>query len=116
MRLRILALLDEKPLNISELSQQLHVPLSSTATAISVLEKAGLVISKSTPGVRGAQKLCALKVDSMFMQIKKIPNSSMEDVYVEQMPIGNYCDFRVSAPCGIISENAYTLLRARAAC
>lgn len=107
MRLRILALLDEKPLNISELSQQLQVPLSSTATAISVLEKAGLVISKSTPGVRGAQKLCALKVDSMFMQIKKVPNSSMEDVYVEQMPIGNYCDFRVSAPCGIISENAY---------
>ena len=60
LRLRVLGMLDEKPLNISELSQQLQVPLSSTATAVSVLEKAGLVISKSTPGVRGAQKLCAL--------------------------------------------------------
>lgn len=107
IRLRILALLDEKPLNISELCQQLQVPLSSTATAVSILEKAGLVISKSTPGVRGAQKLCALKVDSMFMQIKKIPTSGMEDSYVERMPIGNFCDFKVSAPCGIISENAY---------
>lgn len=106
-RLRILALLDEKPLNISELSKQLQEPLSSTATAVSVLEKVGLVISKSTPGVRGAQKLCALKADSVFMQIKRIQNSSLEDVYVEQMPIGNYCDFKVSAPCGLISENAY---------
>lgn len=107
LRLKILALLDEKPLNISELCQRLQVPLSSTATAVNILEKAGLVISKSTPGVRGAQKLCALKVDSLFMQLKNIGNTSTEDVYTVRMPIGNYCDFKVDAPCGIISENAY---------
>lgn len=107
IRLRILSLLDERPLNISEICQRLQVPLSSTATAVNILEKAGLVISRSTPGVRGAQKLCALRVDSLFMQVKKAQASGEEDTYVERMPIGNYCDFQIGAPCGILSEHGY---------
>lgn len=107
IRLRILSLIEEKPLNISELSQQLQIPLSTTAQSIAILEKAGLIISTSKPGVRGAQKLCALKVDSLFMQIKNTSDTGSEDVYVQQMPIGNYSDFRVNAPCGIVTEKAF---------
>ena len=107
IRLSILSLIEDKPLNISELAKQLGIPLSSAALAVSVLEKAGLVITTSKPGVRGAQKLCALKVDSLFVQIKSNNCSSQEDVIVEQMPIGNYFDFQVGAPCGIVTENAF---------
>ena len=107
IRLSILSLIEDKPLNISELAKQLGIPLSSAALAVSVLEKAGLVITTSKPGVRGAQKLCALKVDSLFVQIKSNNCSSQEDVIVEQMPIGNYFDFQVGAPGGIVTENAF---------
>lgn len=107
VRLKILSLIEDRPINVSEIANKLGMPLSSTALAISVLEKAGLVITTSKPGVRGAQKLCALKVDSLFIQIKNPEAMDNEDLYIEQMPIGNYSDFKVVAPCGIVSEEGF---------
>lgn len=107
VRLKILALIEDKPLNISELTKRLQMPLSSTAVAVSILEKAGLVITTSKPGVRGAQKLCALKVDSLYVQIKNTAAVSTEDVLIQQMPIGSYYDFQVKPPCGIVTENGF---------
>ena len=107
VRLKILSLIEEKPLNISKIADELQMPLSSTALAIRELEKSGLVITTSKPGVRGSQKLCGLKVDSLFIQIKDQEISSSEDIYVEQMPIGNYSDFRIVAPCGILSKDGF---------
>ena len=68
-RLKILQLIEDKPLNISKISTLMNIPMSSTALAINILEDAGLVITTSSPGLRGSQKLCALKTDSIYLQI-----------------------------------------------
>lgn len=107
IRLKILQLIEDKPLNISMLSSLLQIPMSSTALAVSTLEDAGLVITTSKPGLRGSQKLCALKIDSIYLQIKKAGSDENNNIITESMPIGNYFDFSIEAPCGIVSENSF---------
>lgn len=107
-RLKILQLIEDKPLNISKISTLMNIPMSSTALAINILEDAGLVITTSSPGLRGSQKLCALKTDSIYLQIKKneLPGENT-NVIIEQIPIGNYFDFSVEPPCGIVTSDGF---------
>lgn len=107
-RLKILQLIENKPLNISRISSLMNIPMSSTALAINTLEDAGLVITTSSPGLRGSQKLCALKTDSIYLQIKKNElQGENTNIIIEQMPIGNYFDFSVEAPCGIVTSDGF---------
>lgn len=107
-RLKILQLIEDKPLNISKISALMNIPMSSTALAVNTLEDAGLVITTSSPGLRGSQKLCGLKTDSIYLQIKKneLPGENT-NIIIEQMPIGNYFDFSVEAPCGIVTGDGF---------
>lgn len=106
IRLQILRLIRDMPLNVSELARLLQIPISSTGVHINTLEEAGLVITTSKPGLRGSQKVCALRISNISFEILTdriaIPG---ENVLLESMPIGNYFDFQICAPCGIISDN-----------
>lgn len=108
VRLDILEHLREKPLNISEISERVGIPISSTALHIKVLEESGIVITQSMPGLRGSQRVCGLKVDQVTMTLldenQSIPS---DNVYLESMPIGNYFDCSITAPCGIASEKGF---------
>ena len=105
VRLTLLRLISDKPLNLSEISALLGIPVSSTALHVKTLEEAGLVITRLKPGVSGFQKVCALNVATITF---KIQNSSShqgkENVLLEYIPIGNYFDFHVNPPCGIVTD------------
>lgn len=104
IRLQILQLIKEMPLNIGELAHLLSIPISSAALHVNVLEEAGIVITTSKPGLRGSQKVCALRISNIsFDFLSDTAGSGRENVLVETMPIGNYFDFQVNAPCGIVS-------------
>ncbi|MDO4272875.1 MAG: helix-turn-helix domain-containing protein [Eubacteriales bacterium] len=108
VRLDILEHLREKPLNISEISEAVGIPISSTALHIKVLEDAGIVITQSMPGLRGSQRVCGLKANRVTMLLMdQNERFSTDNVYIEHMPIGNYFDCQIKAPCGIASEENY---------
>lgn len=106
IRLQILRLIRDMPLNVSELARLLQIPISSTGVHINTLEEAGLVITTSKPGLRGSQKVCALRISNISFEILTdriaVPG---ENVLLESMPIGNYFDFQICAPCGIVSDS-----------
>lgn len=105
VRLDILEHLKERPLNISEISECMEIPISSAALHMKVLEDAGIVITQSMPGLRGSQRVCALKTDRVSMLLMDPGERfSKDNVYTEHMPIGNYFDCEITAPCGISSE------------
>lgn len=105
IRLQILRLIRDMPLNVSELARLLRIPVSSAGVHVNILEEAGLVITTSKPGLRGSQKVCALRVSNVSFEIlSDNVAASGENVLVETMPIGNYFDFEISAPCGIVSD------------
>ncbi|MDO4602102.1 MAG: helix-turn-helix domain-containing protein [Eubacteriales bacterium] len=108
VRLEILDILKEKPLNISEISEKMGIPISSTALHIKVLEDSGIVITQSMPGLRGSQRVCGLKINQVTMTLlNQQENFSKDNIYTETMPIGNYFDCKIAAPCGIASENTF---------
>jgi predicted transcriptional regulator len=108
VRLKILQRLVSKPANISELAEEFALPLSSAAHHVQVLEEAGLIFIEEKPGQRGAQKICAILAEDVYMNImnsKKEKSASRSIKY--SMPLGNYFDCSVTKPCGIAGEHQY---------
>ncbi len=107
-RLNILKLLEDKIMNISEIACKLQIPMSTAALHIKTLEEAGLVITQPLPGIRGSQKLSGVRVEKVFIDLKPAfqAESPFRTIYYS-IPIGNYFDFQVTAPCGIASENRF---------
>lgn len=104
-RIQILNYLIKHPSIISDLSSALSLPISTTVMHINVLEKAGLISVVPLPGSRGSQKKCGVIVGNINIGIFKEPAERDSTLLFRQhMPLGNYFDYKVSAPCGIVSE------------
>ncbi len=105
IRVEILRLLDNQALNISSIAEKLEIPVSTAALQIKVLEEAGLVVSEPLPGIRGSQKVSGIKVKTVHIDIKSTDDDASLSRSVKiSMPIGNYWDCSIKAPCGISSE------------
>ena len=105
-RIDILNILLKSVMNISEIASELNLPISSTAKHVNVLVEAGLIQINTVPGVRGSQKICSITVDSVHIDIFSTLNKLMGgfETRTYSMPIGNYFDFNLKPPCGIVSD------------
>ncbi len=108
IRLEIIKLIRDKPLNISTIASTLQIPVSSVALHISYLEEAGIIITTVQPGLHGAQKVCALNVSNISFDIlsQSVLNTN-SNILTEIIPIGNYFDFEITPPCGIVSKDGF---------
>lgn len=108
VRLEILRMLVDQSMSISDLAEELLLPLSSVCLHIKVLKEADLINVIPKPGLRGSQKLCGIKaplvVFDVFAHTKLA--SKTPPAFVN-MPIGNYSCCQVSPPCGLASEISY---------
>lgn len=102
-RIAILQLLCHHDLNINEISEHLNIPPSSAAMNIKVLEEAKLIHTSLQPGIRGSMKVCTKALDTIDISLDTITNYK-EDAIIIPMPIGNYVDYKVASPCGIVNE------------
>jgi predicted transcriptional regulator len=110
MRLKMIRALVEKSkgMNISELAEEFSLPLSSAALHVRILEEAGIIFTEEKPGLRGAQKICAMLAEDVYLNIwrrEKKEKPAKHVVY--RMPLGNYFDCSVTKPCGLAGRNAY---------
>ena len=103
LRLKILSLLDERRMNVLELSQRLNMPISTVSNSITVLEEADLIRTERQSGVRGVSKLCSRKKDNITIQLAKTAKRELESFFYH-MPIGAYSDFVVTPTCGLLSH------------
>lgn len=106
-RLAILRLLIERSYNISEIACELDLPLSSASHHIRVLEDAGMIITTERPGLRGAQKICGIAFEDVYLSAFKEEELEEDTSFFYQMGVGQYFDAEIHAPCGIASEMAY---------
>ena len=109
IRLRILQTLAEHPgMNISELAERFSLPLSSAALHVRVLEEGGLIFIQEKPGLRGAQKICAILAEDVYLNVMHRPRPEIQTRDVGySMPLGNYFDCSVTKPCGIAGRRTY---------
>jgi predicted transcriptional regulator len=103
-RLRVLELLSDQVLNVSEIAEALDIPLSTATLHINSLEEAGLVNTELQPATRGRQKVCARAYDIIMVELARatLPDAKVVEYF---MPIGAYVDCKVLPTCGLASES-----------
>lgn len=107
IRVKMLQLLHNRAMNVGELAEALNLPVSTAALNIRQLEESGLITSVIQPGIRGAMKLCARRVESVSVLLSSAPqaeNSALE----LRLPIGSYSSAEGIQPeCGLVSDHAW---------
>lgn len=102
-RLRILRLLAGRLLNVSEIAEELGLPISTVNAHILNLEQAGLLLSEHRPATRGSQKICTSAIDNLFVQFPRDHADRVETIE-HSLPVGGYADCSVTSSCGLTSE------------
>ena len=106
VRVRILELLQNQELNVTEIARQLDIPQSTATTSILILEKAGLIDSYMANGVKGGQKICTARYKEFLVTFNPL-NSQKENNKIEvEMPVGLFTSYNVCAPCGLCSRDS----------
>ena len=100
-RLAMIALLNRRALNISELAESLDISSAIVTRHVQKLEAAGLVRCSTQSGRRGMQKICSLAEDSVTLRLRTVTRNA--DVHVHEIPIGQYTAFCVQPTCGLAS-------------
>ena len=100
-RVQILQLIQNKPMTIKELAQQLNLPISSTTQHTNVLSEAHLIYIEYKPNQKGLIKLCSKSLNSLKIIFDDwISNENIEETLYE-MPVGLFSDFYIVPPCGM---------------
>ncbi|GKU79937.1 transcriptional regulator [Paenibacillus sp. L3-i20] len=103
-RVRIIELLDEKPMNIKSLSEALDIKSPIVTRHIHMLEEAGIVRSELMAGKRGMQKMCFLHLTHATLLFRGNPAKEEHSRYVVSVPVGAYSAYEVKPTCGLASS------------
>jgi len=105
-RVRILEILQNQELNVSEIARKLGIPQSTATTSLLILEEAGLIDSHIANGVKGGQKVCTARYKEFLITFNP-PNIPVENGMIEvEMPVGLFTSYDVSAPCGLCNRDS----------
>ena len=107
LRVRMLALLSSRSMNVNEIADALSMPVSTAALNVRQLEESGLIYTEIQPGIRGAMKLCSRRIDSVSMRLVPELQDGVSALTLN-LPIGSYSSAQDIRPeCGIVSEHAW---------
>ncbi|MCI8517748.1 MAG: helix-turn-helix domain-containing protein [Hungatella sp.] len=105
IRLEILNLLKNTALSLQEISDILHIPVSSAALHIKTLEKARLIVTETQPGLHGSMRVCICSMQSFHLETIDADADITDNTVTLDMPVGNYHDFELEPTCGLADEN-----------
>ncbi|MDR1970423.1 MAG: helix-turn-helix domain-containing protein [Treponema sp.] len=105
VRVRILELLQNQELNVTEIGKKLAIPQSTAATSVLALEKAGLINSHSANGVKGGQKVCGARYKEFLISFSPPSLPAGGKAIEVEMPVGLFTSHDVIAPCGLCSRD-----------
>lgn len=102
-RLKILQLLSEKSMNISDISKCVDLSAAIITRHITILENCGLVTSEFQSAKHGRQRICYLAAENVLVLISNISKLKTQEF---EFLIGNYKDaIDIQAPCGLENED-----------
>ena len=106
LRLKMIALLNQRRMNILEIAETLEIPVSTAASNVKVLEQARLIETELLPASRGAMKVCSRTYDDIriILNAPLLTSADGEQCYEIEMPIGSFTACEVAPTCGMVSE------------
>lgn len=100
VRVCILELLGQSPLNINALGQALGLSAPTVTHHIQILEQAGLVHTEYAQGAQGTQKICAARYGRLSLLLDDVSEPD-EDVAEMEMPVGHFSVAEPQGTCGL---------------
>lgn len=104
VRLEIIRLLVEHPMNMNELAGKLHITNGALTTHIRKLEECGVVAVSNDPNGHGNQKLCHVIPDKLLIQVKSAPLRPENTCSVD-LKVGRYSSCQVYPTCGLATAD-----------
>ncbi|MFC4301901.1 ArsR/SmtB family transcription factor [Cohnella boryungensis] len=103
VRLKILDLLADKPMNLKEIAESLSLSSAIVTMHVRKLELAGLIATKMVRRQGGTHKICSLSETAVEIAL---PNAeTQERTYSEHfIPVGHYTSFEVYPTCGLATR------------
>ncbi len=88
--------------NLSMLSEELDMPISSVARHVDILTDAGLIYTSYQPGPKGHTKYCSQAVLSFTVSLESCADEKdAKPEYAVEMPLGMFSHCHIKAPCGM---------------
>ena len=102
-RIKILKSISLMPKNLSEISKDLGIPISSVARHIDVLVESGLISNYHTPNTKGKKKYSSQKIGSfsLILWATQILEEDTAKEYSVEMPLGLFSHCHITEPCGM---------------
>lgn len=104
VRLEIIQLLVEHPMNMNELAGRLRITNGALTTHIKKLEECGVVVTSSDSSGHGNQKICQVVPDKLLIDIKGPPHP-VENTCSVDLKVGRYSACRVYPTCGLAAAD-----------
>lgn len=105
-RLKILQCILNKSMSLSQIQQELHLPMTSISRHIDVLAKAGLIYITYVPGIKGHVKFCSQSTMGFAVSLAPQAPVQTNEAQTVEMPVGMFTSCHVSAPCGMLSAES----------
>jgi len=105
IRLKILHLLSEDDMNVQAIAKQLNLSKTAILAHVNLLEEAGFIKSKYLPGSVGNQRICRKIYNRLIFNFDPVQTDLDNSTYYQtEIPVGNFFDFDVWAPCGLATH------------
>jgi predicted transcriptional regulator len=101
LRLRILEILGNQTLSVTQLMTALGVAQPTISINVQILEQAELITT--TQGAN-REKLCSRVHDSLLLQLPNVPGEALLEIEEIMMPVGMYTDCRIQPSCGLAGK------------
>jgi len=103
VRLMIMELLAENPMNVKELAERLELSSAIVTMHVRKLEQGGLIATKMVRKQGGTHKMCSLAESAIEIVL---PNASAEEreYYEQSIRVGHYTSFEVFPTCGLATR------------
>lgn len=101
VRLHMLRLLAEKPMNVKELASAVQLSSAIMTMHVRKLETAGLIRTHMAPGKSGLQKICTFAAESAEIVFPGTAAQAPRKSYRQDIPVGHYTDFQIEPTCGL---------------
>ena len=103
VRLEIVRLLVEQPMNMNELAGKLHITNGALTTHIQKLEKCGIVAVSNNSNGHGNQKICQVIPDKLLIDLKSTPLLSENTCSID-LKVGRYSSCQIYPTCGLANS------------
>lgn len=104
VRLHMLRLLADRPMNIKELAGAVGLSSAIMTMHVRKLSEAGLITTEMLPGKSGLQKVCSLAVFEADIEFLAGTPSGRKSHRIE-IPVGHYSDFHIEPTCGLATTD-----------